>query len=120
MEKTIHTAGDPFAIELIPDRKIIKADGYDLSFITVKVTDKDGNMVPDADNLIQFEIKGNGSIAGVDNGYQASIESFKANQCKAFNGMCLVIVQSNKKYGNIKVVATSNGLQSKKTTIVTK
>ncbi len=110
LEKEIHTAGKAAKIELLADRTEIQADGSDLSFITVKVTDKDGNMVPDAANLINFEVHGAGFIAGVDNGYQASTEPFKASYRKAFNGMCLLIVQNNEKAGKINIVASSDGL----------
>jgi beta-galactosidase len=110
LEKEIHTAGKAVTIELQADRSQIQADGSDLSFITVKVTDKEGNMVPDAANLINFEVNGEGFIAGVDNGYQASLEPFKADYRKAFNGMCLLIVQSTEKAGTVKVTAKSGGL----------
>ncbi len=113
MEKEIKTAGKPEKIELIADRKIINADGSDLSFITVKVTDKHGNMVPNANNLINFDVSGAGFVAGVDNGYQASTESFKANHRKAFNGMCLLIIQSNEQVGDINITASSIGLEDK-------
>lgn len=113
MSKEIKTAGEAAKIELTADRSNIKADGSDLSFITVKVMDKDGNMIPNADNMINFDVKGAGFIAGVDNGYQASAEPFKANHRKAFNGMCLLIVQNNEKAGAINITASSNGLESK-------
>ena len=69
-EKEIHTAGTPHKIRLTPDRNIITADGKDLSFVTVEVLDKDNNLCPLSENLINFEIKGNAFIAGVDNGCQ--------------------------------------------------
>lgn len=116
-EQEIQTAGQAAKIELIADRDKIKADGSDLSFITVKVTDKDGNMVPDAANLINFDVNGEGFVAGVDNGYQASTEPFKANCRKAFNGMCLLIVQSTETAGDIKVTASSEGLESNSLTL---
>ena len=110
LEKEIHTAGIPAKIELFPDRNILKADGKDLSFLTVKVVDKDGNLVPDASNLINFKVQGNGSIAGVDNGCQTSLESFKTKNRKAFSGMCLLIVQTSKSQGTIEIEASSDGL----------
>jgi len=76
----------------------------------VKVLDEAGNMVPDADNLINFKVSGNGFVVGVDNGLQTSMEPFKANYRKAFNGICLLIVQTYKNPGNIQVEATSEGL----------
>jgi beta-galactosidase len=110
LERIINTAGKPAKIEVTADRTMLNADGKDLSFITVKVTDEAGNMVPDASNLISFKVSGNGFIAGVDNGCQTSMEPFKANYRKAFNGMCLLIVQTDKKPGNIQVEVTSEGL----------
>ncbi|MFV0291410.1 MAG: beta-galactosidase GalB [Mangrovibacterium sp.] len=112
LEKEIKTAGAPAKVELIADRTQIKPDGEDLSFITVKVTDADGNLVPNAHNLIHFDVQGVGFIAGVDNGYQASTEPFKANYRKAFNGMCLLIVQNDGWAGEIKINATSEGLEA--------
>ncbi len=117
LEKEIHTAGEPYKFELIADRNVINANGTDLSFITVKIVDKDGNMIPDADNLVHFDVEGNGFIAGVDNGYQASLEPFKANYRKAFNGMCLLIVQATEKAGEIKITATADGLKNGEMTL---
>lgn len=119
-EQEIATAGPAAKIELVADRTELSADGSDLSFVTVKVTDKDGNMVPDAANLINFQVEGEGTIAGVDNGCQASTEPFKANYRKAFNGMCLLIVQSTEKGGNIKVTASSEGLEPKTLELISK
>lgn len=120
LEKEIHTAGEPAKIELVADRTQLNADGSDLSFITVKVTDKEGNLVPDAANKIQFKLEGNGFIAGVDNGYQASTEPFKADYRKAFNGLCLVIVQSTEAAGDISLSASAEGLESTSLTLTSK
>jgi len=109
--KEIKTAGKPAKIELIADKTTLKADGTDLSYITVRVTDAQGNLVPDADNQIQFEVSGPGFIAGVDNGLQTSLEPFNSSSRKAFNGLCLAIIQSKNYNGKIMVTATSAGLQ---------
>jgi len=110
LTREIHTAGKPAKIELIADRKNIKADGKDLSFITVKILDKDGNLVPDADNLVNFKINGEAFIASVDNGDENSHDSFKVNYRKAFNGLALAIVQAKEKAGSVTFTATSKGL----------
>jgi beta-galactosidase len=110
LTKQIHTAGKPARIELIADRKIIDADG-DLSFVTVRILDNNGNLVPYADDLVNFKISGEGFIDGVDNGSPTSMEPFKASYRKAFNGLALVIIKSNKK-GKINLVASAKGLQS--------
>lgn len=111
MEKEIHTAGEPAQIRLTADRTEIQADGTDLSFITVEVLDKEGNLCPNADNLVNFDVKGVAFIAGVDNGNQTSMESFKASHRKAFYGKCLVVLQNNGGKGNIQLEATSEGLE---------
>jgi beta-galactosidase len=110
LERTINTAGKAARVELTADRTTINANGYDLSFVTVRILDEEGNMVPLADNMVDFEVKGEGFVAGVSNGYQASHEPFKASYRKAFNGMCLAIVQSKGKKGTIRLKATSDGL----------
>lgn len=118
--KEIKTAGEPFAIKLEADRNNIKADARDLSFVKVTILDKDGNIVPKADNLVEFNVEGAGSIIGVDNGSPISHESFKAKNRKAMNGLCLAVIQSSKTAGTIKLVATSNGLKSAELIITSK
>ena len=110
LTKEIKTAGAPARIELIADRKTIKADGKDLSFVTARVVDKEGNLVPDADNLIEFSVSETGIIAGTDNGYQADTVSLISSKRKAWKGMALVIVKSSGKKGNITLKAAAKGL----------
>ncbi len=119
LSKEIKTAGEPAQIVLTPDRKVISADGKDLSFVTVEVKDKEGNLCPNAENLIHFDIQGEGKIVGVDNGSPISLESFKAPFRKAFYGKCLVVVQSKEKAGNIFLKATSEKLKSSELVVKT-
>jgi len=113
----VHTAGVVSRIELTADRTSIDADGKDLSFITVKMKDANGVLVPDADNLIRFEVEGEGEIAGVGNGNPISLESNKGKQRRAFNGTCLVILKSSVKKGVIVLKAKSLGLTDERITI---
>ena len=106
----IHTAGEPAQIRLTPDRSTIRSNGTDLSFVTVEILDKDGNLCPNADNLVEFSVDGKGFIAGVDNGSPISLERFKDNKRKAFYGKCLVVLQNNGSKGKIKLKAVSEGL----------
>jgi beta-galactosidase len=82
--------------------------------------DKKGNIVPLADNLVQFAIEGNGRIIGLDNGNPFDHDSYKLMRRKAFNGLGLVIVQSTMKPGTIKITATSDGLKADSVAIETK
>lgn len=120
LTKEIHTAGTPAKIILSADRNDVNADAHDLSFVTAKVVDKDGNLVPDANNLIKFTTTGEGSVIATDNGSETDLESFKSTQHKAFNGLCLGVVQSTKKAGTIQLTASADGLQSSTIVITTK
>ncbi len=108
LTREIHTAGEPARIRLTADRTGINSDGTDLSFVTIEILDKDGNLCPNADNLVKFDIDGAGFIAGVDNGSQTSLESFKAPQRHAFYGKCLVIIQNNGRTGDIRLKASAD------------
>lgn len=112
LTKEIKTAGAPSKIELAADRKTINANGEDLSFVTVKILDANGNVVPNADNLVQFKISGDAFIASVDNGDPVSHEPFKASYRKAFNGLALAIIQAKEKAGKVTLTATSEGIKS--------
>ena len=112
LTQEITTAGKAAKILLSADRSQIKADGDDLSFVKVTILDKDGNVVPRADNMVKFKVEGEGKIIGVDNGSPISHEPFKADYRKAFNGLCLAVVQNTSKPGKIKFTATSEGLES--------
>lgn len=117
-EKEIHTAGKPYAIKLEADRTKIAADGKDLSFVTVSVVDKDGNLCPLADNEIKFKVKGKGYYRAGANGNPASLESFQKPQMKVFSGMMTAIVSSTEEAGEIVLEASSKGLKTAKLEIV--
>ncbi|MBE6340936.1 MAG: glycoside hydrolase family 2 protein [Bacteroidales bacterium] len=113
----IKTSGRPAQIRLTADRSRIKADGEDLSFVTVEVLDRDGNLCPNAENDIHFDIEGVATIAGVDNGSPISHERFKDNHRKVFYGKALVVLQSKETPGNVRLIATSEHLKSAEVTI---
>lgn len=112
LEKEIKTADKPYAIQLRCDKNIIHPDGKDISFVTVTIVDENGNIVPNADNNIQFSIEGQGTIVGVDNGNPASLSSFKVSNCKAYNGKCLVMIKSQNSKTTLILKAQSLNLQT--------
>jgi beta-galactosidase len=106
------TAGKSARLQLEPDRQTIRADGTDLSFVTVTVTDKDGRMSPRADDRIHFDLEGPGEIVATDNGDPTNFEPFHAHDRKAFNGLCLVIVRGKAgQAGKLHLTAKADGLK---------
>ena len=106
----IYTAGKPAKIELVADRKQINADGKDLSFVTVRILDKNGHMVPDADLAVEFAITGEGVLAATDNGYQADTSSFQSPRRQCWKGLALGIIRATEKKGNITLTVSAAGL----------
>src|SRR5262249_10527184 len=93
-----------------PDHATIKADGRDLSYVTVTIADKSGLLVPRSKNRITFSISGPGEIVATDNGNAIDLESFQSKERNAFNGLALAVVRSTGEPGSIVVKADSAGL----------
>ena len=104
-EKTIRTAGKPAQLILDVwtqhDDARLDADGEDMAFVTVSLTDKQGTLIPDADDQLDFEVTGAGSFEAVCNGDATSLESFKQPTMKLFHGQLVVVVRSAKQAGNL-------------------
>lgn len=108
----VRTAKAPAKLELTPDRVKIRADGLDLSFVTLRIVDDRGVPAPTARNRIRFSIEGPGEIVATDNGDPTSFELFQSREREAFNGMCLVIVRGKPgTEGKITVRAETPSLQ---------
>lgn len=115
----LRTAGEPVSLRLTPDRTRLTADGQDLSFVTVEITDKQGVLDPNADIPVHFGISGPGTIVGVGNGDPRSWESFQQPARKAFRGRCLVVVKADHRPGKITLEAAGAGLRKVSTVIRT-
>jgi beta-galactosidase len=116
---TLKTAGKAANIKLVADRSKILANGQDLSFITVAITDENGIIRPDADNQLSFTISGAGVIAGVDNANLKDTAAYVSNVRKAWNGRALVVIKSKRKEGEIKLQVSSPGVAPATITIRT-
>ncbi|WP_328875750.1 DUF4982 domain-containing protein [Streptomyces sp. NBC_00287] len=114
----LRTAGKPHAVRLTTDRDSLAADGRSLLFVTAEVVDARGVVVPDAEDLIAFDVAG-GSVAGLDNGRQESAERYRASTRTAFHGKALAMVRSGTKAGVLKVTARAEGLRSGTLTVRT-
>jgi len=109
---SVRTTGAAAKLTLRPDRATILANGQDLSFVTLSITDQAGRLVPGSHNRVSFSLNGPGEIVAVDNGDATSFEPFQANQHAAFNGLCLVVVRATTYPGSIILKATSANLES--------
>ncbi|MEL0454697.1 beta-galactosidase GalB [Flavobacteriaceae bacterium SZ-1-7] len=120
-ENSAKTTDKGSALSASADRISINADGSDLSFVTIKVVDKNGLMAPTANNLITFSVEGPGDIIATDNGDPTDLVAFPSLQRKAFNGLALVIVRSKKdETGTIRITAKSENLKTTFTEITAK
>ncbi len=111
MQKSVRTASEPYALELIPARESITADGKDLLYVTVRIVDQDGNLCPLDSRKVRFEVSGAGEFRAVANGDPTCLELFHIPEMSAFGGMLTVIVQSQEKAGRITLKASADGLR---------
>nr|WP_288833545.1 DUF4982 domain-containing protein [uncultured Flavobacterium sp.] len=116
-EEEIHTAGKGYQIVLDADRKTIKADGKDLSYVTVSVVDKNGVPCPTLTNQLQFKVKGKGVYRAACNGDATSLEQFHLPTMKLFSGKLVVTLQSLKEAGNMELTVSGKGLKAATLTI---
>jgi beta-galactosidase len=118
--QTLKTVGKPASIRLTADRTKIRADRNDLSYVMAEIIDAEGNVIPYADDaIVNFEISGNGKIAGVGNGNPVDLSSFQQPRKKTFQGKCLVIIRPEVTPGKIVIKAKSEGLKECSLEIVT-
>ena len=116
-EKIVRTAGKPYQLELIADRTELSADGKDLAYITVRVTDKDGNLCPHDGRLVNFTTTGSGKFRAAANGDPTCLNMFHNPQMPLFSGQLTAIVQADGKAGTITFEAKAKGLKSAKVNI---
>ncbi|WP_256009367.1 DUF4982 domain-containing protein [Desertivirga xinjiangensis] len=112
IEKSVVTAGKPYALHLEADRSVINADGMDISFVTVTVVDDKGNPCPTANNQLNFKVRGEGVYRAACNGDATSLEQFHLPTMKLFNGKLVVLVQSTDVAGNIQLKVEAKGLKA--------
>ena len=115
----ITTTGRPAALRITTDSSEVAADGSDVALVHVDVVDAQGNVVPGADNMLNFSVTGAGKILGVDNGNERDDTSFKQDSRKAFNGHAYAVIQANRKPGDIVLTVQADGLKSEPIKIMT-
>jgi beta-galactosidase len=106
----LRTSGPVARVMLTADRVLIAADGQDVAHVEARLVDAKGIPVPDDQRSLHFAVSGPGKIIGVDNGDLTSIEPYEGSSRTTRNGRALVIVQSDRKVGLIRLSAASRGL----------
>ena len=126
-EKVLKTAGKPARLRLdcwtqqsdlsplTSHLSPLKADGNDLAFVTVSLVDKNGTLISDAADQLQFEVSGAGSFRGVCNGDATSLEPFTQPTMKLFSGQLVVVLQAAKKAGTLTLKVTDKERRLKQT-----
>jgi beta-galactosidase len=114
---SLTTAGDAAKIALTPDRKELAADGQDLSFVTVEITDAEGRWRPDAAVPVEFKLTGPGEIAGIGSADLASRESYQANPRSTYQGRALIVIRTTSAPGEITLAASSPNLTAEAITL---
>ena len=121
-EKTVRTAGKPAKLDLDVwtqhDAPWLRADGDDLAFVTVSLTDAKGTLIPDASDQLTFEVQGSGRFEAVCNGDATSLESFKQPTMRLFKGQLVVVVRSGKEAGNLTLRVSDASRKLTKTVVL--
>ncbi len=111
-EDSHRSFGDPIKVIANADRTTLSANGTDLAFIEIGVTDSDGNPVENARNRVSVEVSGAGRLMGMDNGDSTDYEQYKTSNRKLFSGKVLAVIGTTLEAGEIRVKITSEGLES--------
>ena len=114
---SVETTGNPYQIVLSPSKNILLSDGEDAVVVNVSAVDKQGRSVPDASNMIYFDLEGaDAAIIGVGNGDPSSHENdkdVKHNWHRSlFNGRAQLIIRAGTSTGTVKLKAFAADIKS--------
>lgn len=119
-EYILRSQGKLTKIEIQTDKTNIKADGYDVAVISIKLLDENGVLLTDADTNITFDITGEGKNIGVDNGWEMNTQSHKTNTVQTHQGKAVLFLQSTRDKGTTQVKVTGRAVTSDVLTIISK
>ncbi len=119
MERSMVTAGKPYALRLTPDRNVIAADGEDLAYVDVSVVDRNGNPCPTDTREVRIKVKGAGKFRAAANGDPTSLELFHLPKMHLFSGRMTALVESTESAGEVLIEASAAGLKPCRITIKT-
>ena len=113
----LYTAGEKVQMQVDCEGEVLKADGADLAFLTVKLTDDKGIDNLFAQKEITVTVEGAGTLQGFGNADPRAIGSYDDTTWKTFDGYVMAVVRAGKEAGTIKVKFDAEGCESREVEI---
>ncbi len=120
VSKILYSADAPHSISIGADKVTVHANQTDVVHLTLDVIDKDGHIVPEANNRLNISIDGPAKLIGVENGDILDLEPHKVPTRKAFMGKALALIQTTEHAGTITVTVSGEGLVTQQILIESK
>jgi beta-galactosidase len=108
----ITTTGTPAAIRLVSDKKLLIADGQNLAFVVVEITDNQGNRVPDAEFELSGSVTGYGSLAAFGSARPKTVENYTTGNFTSYEGRLLAIIRAGYEVGKATLKVSSKDLET--------
>ena len=111
LTQTVKTAGSPKEIALQADKSFYRGVDGDLIYVSLQLKDEAGNPVPNSDKTLHFTMSGEAELVGVNNGYQADLNSFKSPDYRTWKGKAVAVIRPASQTANFKLSVSGEGLQ---------
>ena len=109
----IRTASSDIKIVAVTDTNVLKAGGEDLAFITISLSDQEGNCNMYEQKLLHIDVKGEGVLQGFGNANPCSLESYDSNECNTYDGYAMAVVRAGQSQGKIQIIISAEACEDK-------
>ena len=117
VESRLITCSEPAKIVLSTDRATMSSNEDDVVHVFVELKDVKGNPVRNSDVRVNFDIKGEYRLLGVDNGYSGNVNAFQTKSVMTHCGRCMLLLQSTDSKSSLEVSASSGDIESNIVTV---
>ena len=107
---TLETTGAPAGIRLVPERSEALADGHDLIYVAIEITDRDGHIVPDAQVSLKAKLEGVCTLAGFGSGNPVTEEDYTDFSAVTYRGRATAILRSGYDEGSCRLTVDADGI----------
>ena len=114
---TLFTAGDEDVLMVETEQCEIRANGEDLAFINIAITDRNGNIKILREDKITVTVEGAGILAALGSSAGRTEEYYYQTTRRAYEGRALAIIRAGYEPGKITVKISADGLESKEVEI---